>query len=129
MHRDWHCVANGKHRVSLDKVIKTMRRTGEDMSSKYKETSRGGLACEYYRMLIRTRNTERPVVLYRELRFVEALIDSNYVIENPMLMYGLSMQFASYLHRYLQTLSTTLSTTLSHVSMASMDAVLRDGSL
>ena len=35
---------NGKHRVSLDKVIKTMRRTGEDMSSKYKETSRGGLA-------------------------------------------------------------------------------------
>lgn len=40
--------------------------------------------------------------MYRELRFVEALIDSNYVIENPMLMYGLSMQFASYLHRYLQ---------------------------
>lgn len=36
--------SNGKHRVSLDKVIKTMRRTGEDMSSKYKETSRGGLA-------------------------------------------------------------------------------------
>ena len=35
---------DGKHRVSLDKVIATMRRTGEDMSSNYKETSRGGLA-------------------------------------------------------------------------------------
>jgi L-serine dehydratase len=30
--------------VSLDKVIATMRRTGVDMSSKYKETARGGLA-------------------------------------------------------------------------------------
>ena len=35
---------DGKHRVSLDKVIKTMRDTGADMSNKYKETSRGGLA-------------------------------------------------------------------------------------
>lgn len=35
---------DGKHRVSLDKVIKTMRDTGADMKSKYKETSRGGLA-------------------------------------------------------------------------------------
>jgi L-serine dehydratase len=35
---------NGEHRVSLDKVIETMRRTGADMSNKYKETSRGGLA-------------------------------------------------------------------------------------
>jgi L-serine dehydratase len=34
----------GKHRVSLDKVIKTMRETGADMKSHYKETSRGGLA-------------------------------------------------------------------------------------
>ena len=31
-------------RVSLDQVIETMRQTGHDMSSKYKETSRGGLA-------------------------------------------------------------------------------------
>ena len=30
--------------VSLDKVIETMRETGADMSSKYKETSEGGLA-------------------------------------------------------------------------------------
>jgi L-serine dehydratase len=35
---------DGKHRVSLDKVIKTMRDTGADMAEKYKETSRGGLA-------------------------------------------------------------------------------------
>jgi L-serine dehydratase len=35
---------DGTHKVSLDKVIKTMRRTGADMSSKYKETARGGLA-------------------------------------------------------------------------------------
>ena len=35
---------DGKHAVSLDKVIATMRQTGADMSTKYKETSRGGLA-------------------------------------------------------------------------------------
>ncbi|MGA1600458.1 MAG: L-serine ammonia-lyase [bacterium] len=36
--------ADGRHYVSLDKVIRTMRQTGEDMHTKYKETSRGGLA-------------------------------------------------------------------------------------
>ena len=35
---------DGTHFVSLDKVIRTMRDTGRDMKSKYKETSRGGLA-------------------------------------------------------------------------------------
>jgi L-serine dehydratase len=35
---------DGKHHVSLDKVIRTMRDTGRDMAEKYKETSRGGLA-------------------------------------------------------------------------------------
>jgi L-serine dehydratase len=35
---------DGAHRVSLDEVIATMRATGRDMSSKYKETSTGGLA-------------------------------------------------------------------------------------
>ena len=35
---------DGTLRVSLDKVIATMRQTGADMSTKYKETSRGGLA-------------------------------------------------------------------------------------
>ena len=37
-------LADGKHYVSLDKVIKTMRDTGRDMKTKYKETARGGLA-------------------------------------------------------------------------------------
>jgi L-serine dehydratase len=35
---------DGRHIVSLDKVIKTMRETGADMKVKYKETARGGLA-------------------------------------------------------------------------------------
>lgn len=35
---------DGTHSVSLDQVIETMRVTGADMSSKYKETSTGGLA-------------------------------------------------------------------------------------
>jgi L-serine dehydratase len=35
---------DGSHIVTLDKAIKTMRETGADMSVKYKETSRGGLA-------------------------------------------------------------------------------------
>ena len=35
---------DGTHYVSLDKVIKTMRETGADMKTKYKETARGGLA-------------------------------------------------------------------------------------
>jgi L-serine dehydratase len=34
----------GTHKVSLDKVIKTMRETGADMQAHYKETSKGGLA-------------------------------------------------------------------------------------
>ncbi|MCY0389147.1 L-serine ammonia-lyase [Robbsia sp. Bb-Pol-6] len=36
--------SDGDHYVSLDSVIKTMRETGADMKTKYKETSRGGLA-------------------------------------------------------------------------------------
>ena len=35
---------DGVHKVSLDKAIRTMRDTGRDMSTKYKETARGGLA-------------------------------------------------------------------------------------
>jgi L-serine dehydratase len=37
-------LGDGQHSVSLDKVIATMKRTGEDMSAVYKETSLGGLA-------------------------------------------------------------------------------------
>ena len=38
---------DGKHLVSLDQVIATMRQTGADMNSKYKETSLGGLATNF----------------------------------------------------------------------------------
>jgi len=37
-------LGDGQHAVSLDKVIATMKRTGDDMSAIYKETSLGGLA-------------------------------------------------------------------------------------
>jgi L-serine dehydratase len=37
-------LGDGQHAVSLDKVIATMKRTGEDMKEIYKETSMGGLA-------------------------------------------------------------------------------------
>lgn len=37
-------LGDGSHVVSLDQAIRTMKQTGEDMMSKYKETSRGGLA-------------------------------------------------------------------------------------
>ena len=42
---------DGKHYVSLDKVIRTMKQTGADMKTKYKETSRGGLAVNIIGML------------------------------------------------------------------------------
>ena len=37
-------LGDGTHRVSLDQVIETMRKTGLDMGEKYKETALGGLA-------------------------------------------------------------------------------------
>lgn len=38
------CRGDGQHFVSFDKVVETMKQTGEDMLDIYKETSRGGLA-------------------------------------------------------------------------------------
>ena len=38
------CRGDGQHFVSFDKVVETMKQTGEDMMDIYKETSRGGLA-------------------------------------------------------------------------------------
>jgi L-serine dehydratase len=38
---------DGRHRVSLDSVVATMRQTGADMRSKHKETSLGGLAVNF----------------------------------------------------------------------------------
>lgn len=39
--------SDGKHRVSFDKVVDVMKRTGHDIPSLYKETSEGGLAKEF----------------------------------------------------------------------------------
>jgi L-serine dehydratase len=44
MQLELHLRGDGKNKVSLDKVIKTMKDTGKDMKKHYKETSRGGLA-------------------------------------------------------------------------------------
>ena len=41
---EFKTVPEGQHSISLDKVIATMRATGADMKTKYKETARGGLA-------------------------------------------------------------------------------------
>ena len=37
-------MSDGKHRISFDKVVKTMNNTGKDLSFLYKETAQGGLA-------------------------------------------------------------------------------------
>ena len=42
-------ISDGKHLISFDKVIETMKRTGRDIPSLYKETSMGGLATIEYR--------------------------------------------------------------------------------
>ena len=43
---------DGKHTISFDEVVKTMKETGKDMCSAYKETSDGGLAKYYDRILV-----------------------------------------------------------------------------
>lgn len=40
-------IGDGQHQISLDKVIRTMKQTGHDMQSIYKETSLGGLAVNH----------------------------------------------------------------------------------
>ncbi|KTC81399.1 L-serine ammonia-lyase [Legionella brunensis] len=40
-------IGDGQHQISLDKVIRTMKDTGKDMQSIYKETSMGGLAVNH----------------------------------------------------------------------------------
>ena len=48
-----YCMStDGKHTISFDEVIKTMKETGKDMCSAYKETSDGGLAKYYDRILV-----------------------------------------------------------------------------
>ena len=42
--------SDGRHRVSFDKVVETMKETGKDLPSLYKETSQGGLARDFRQM-------------------------------------------------------------------------------
>jgi L-serine dehydratase len=41
--------SDGRHRVSFDHVVKVMKQTGKDIPSLYKETSKGGLAKDYFK--------------------------------------------------------------------------------
>ena len=45
---DYALLTDGRHLVSFDKVVKTMKKTGHDMLSLYRETSLGGLAVSYF---------------------------------------------------------------------------------
>ena len=51
---------DGTHRVSLDSVVATMRQTGFDMQSKYKETGLGGLAVNFVECRGRSSMTHEP---------------------------------------------------------------------
>ncbi len=48
---------DGVHRVSFDKVVEVMKKTGHDLPSLYKETSEGGLAQDYKQMWGNEHNT------------------------------------------------------------------------
>jgi len=43
-HHVFAILSDGRHRISFDKVVETMKRTGKDLPSLYRETSMGGLA-------------------------------------------------------------------------------------
>jgi L-serine dehydratase len=43
--------SDGKHRIPFDTVITTMKKTGHDLQSSYRETSTGGLAVEWLNIL------------------------------------------------------------------------------
>lgn len=52
-----YCLStDGSHTISFDEVIKTMKETGSDMCSAYKETSHGGLAKYYEKILLEKDN-------------------------------------------------------------------------
>lgn len=51
--------SDGQHRVSYDKVVETMKQTGHDIPSPYKETSEGGLATEFHK---KSRRSSLPVI-------------------------------------------------------------------
>ena len=44
---DYSLLSDGRHRITFDEVVETMRQTGIDMNSSYRETAMGGLARVY----------------------------------------------------------------------------------
>ncbi len=44
-HNAYAMLGDGRHRISFDKVVETMKKTGHDLPKIYRETSEGGLAC------------------------------------------------------------------------------------
>lgn len=55
-HNTYAMISDGRHRVSLDDVIKVMKETGRDLPSLYKETSGGGLATQ----MDKNRHSDKP---------------------------------------------------------------------
>nr|WP_330408636.1 L-serine ammonia-lyase, iron-sulfur-dependent, subunit alpha [Romboutsia weinsteinii] len=45
---NYSLLTDGKHYVTLDQVVETLRETGIDMMDKYKETAKGGLAKHFF---------------------------------------------------------------------------------
>ncbi len=45
---EYALLTDGRHLISFDKVVETMRTTGHDMLSLYRETSLGGLATTFF---------------------------------------------------------------------------------
>jgi L-serine dehydratase len=44
---EYALLSDGDHRISFDEVVSTLRNTGRDLRSAYRETARGGLAAEW----------------------------------------------------------------------------------
>jgi L-serine deaminase len=60
---DYALLTDGRHLVSFDKVVKTMKKTGHDMLSLYRETSLGGLATFYFDEQKRKKNENIAILL------------------------------------------------------------------
>ena len=66
---------DGNHIVSLDSVIKVMKKTGDDMRTKYKETAKGGLAAEMAKILEREARGIKPRTSGKKKKSEELLVN------------------------------------------------------
>jgi len=57
-HNSYALLSDGRHYVSFDRVVQTMKQTGRDLSHIYKETSEGGLAFFYTDLIVNISNTK-----------------------------------------------------------------------